>query len=481
MKIRNAILILIFLFISIFVFSIVRLTNWNLERLYRRSFENTFYLLSYIANHYLEYEREIEEQEIENLREISIDIENSVSSLNDSYLSESLQGIWVFRGDLIKGVTYKKNIEKKVIEFYQQNLKDKDTHTIIFIENKPFYLVNFKVDLLNILLLSEAKDISGIRINQLLDSLVISSDLIYFSILDEEQNPLIFSSFYENFLPLKGEGQHIIKTPQGNLFQIEERISDKNFIAGFSMKSLMKIKSINNIFLIVVLVIFIVLEGILLFDFIRFERFKIQKEKEVSLLKEIGALSTGFAHEFRNSLNTLSLLSKGLSEGNKDILKEEIDRMKKVMDSLRLIGTTEIEKEEIILLELINESISLLNSILNNVNIENEIDESLKIYGNRTLLLSSFSNLIQNSIEAKAKNIIIKATQKGKKVNIDIIDDGGGIESEFISKIFEPFFSKKSQSGLGLYLVKKIVEVHNGSIEAISNKNTVFRIILKAK
>lgn len=478
MKIRNTILILIFLFISIFVFSIVRLTNWNLERLYRSNFENTFYLLSYIADHYLEHEEEIEDIEIENLREISINIKNNINSLNDFYLSDSIQGIWVFKGDLIKGVTYKKNFEKKVIDFYKQNLKDKDTQTIIFIENKPFYLVNFKVDLLNILILSKAKDISGIRINELLDSLVVSSDLIYFSILDEEQNPLVFSSFYENFLPLKGEGQHIINTPQGNLFQIEERISDKNFIAGFSMSSLMRIKSINNIFLIVVLVIFIVLGGILLFDLIKFERFKIKKEKEVNLLKEIGALSTGFAHEFRNSLNTLSLLSKGLSEGNKDILKEEIVRMKKVMDSLRLIGTTEIEKEEIILSEFINESTSLLNSILNNVSIKKEMDKSLKIYGNRTLLLSTFSNLIQNSIEAKAENITIKAIQKGKRVNIDVIDDGVGIQNEFINKIFDPFFSKKSQSGLGLYLVKKIVEVHNGSIEAINNKKTVFRIVL---
>jgi signal transduction histidine kinase len=478
MKIRNTILILIFLFISIFVFTIVRLTNWNLERIYRRSFENTFYLLSYISNHYLEHEKELEEIEIENLREISIDIENNISSLNDSYLSESIQGIWVFKESLLKGVTYKKNFEKEVIDFYKQNLKDKDTYTIIFIENKPFYLVNFKLDLLNILMLYETKGISEIRINQLLDSLVVSSDLIYFSILDKEQNPLIFSSFYENFLPLKGEGQYIIETPQGNIFQIEERISDKNFIAGFSMNSLMKIKSFNNIFLIVVLVIFIALEGILLFDFLKFERFKIEKEKEVNLLREIGALSTGFAHEFRNSLNTLSLLSKGLSEVNKDILKEEIDRMKKVMDSLRLIGTTEIEKGGIVLSELINESISLLKSILNNVNIEKEIDESLKIYGNRTLLLSAFSNLIQNSIEAKAKNIIIKATQKGKKTSIDIIDDGAGIEIEYINEIFNPFFSNKSQSGLGLYLVKKIVEVHNGSIEAIKNKKTVFRIVL---
>ncbi len=478
MKIRNTILILIFLFISIFVFSIVRLTNWNLERIYRRSFENTFYLLSYISNHYLEHEKEIEEQEIDNLRERSIDIKNNINSLNNSYLSESIQGIWVFKGSLLKGVTYKKNLEKEVIDFYKQNLKDKDTYTTIFIENKPFYLVNFKFDLLNILLLYDAKGVSGIRINELLDSLVVSSDLIYFSILDAEQNPLVFSSFYENFLPLKGEGQHIVKTPQGNLFQIEEKISNKNFIAGFSMSSLMKIKYINNIFLIVFLVIFIVLGGVLLFDFLKFERFKIEKEKEVSILKEIGALSTGFAHEFRNSLNTLSLLSKGLSEENKDILKEEINRMKKVMDSLRLIGTTEIEKEEIVLSELINESISLLKNILNNVNIENEIDKSLKIYGNRTLLLSAFSNLIQNSIEAKAKSIIIKATKKGKRVNIEVIDDGVGIKKEFINKIFDPFFSKKSQSGLGLYLVKKIVEVHNGSIEAIKNKKTVFRIVL---
>ncbi|MBA7667768.1 Sensor protein ZraS [subsurface metagenome] len=310
----------------------------------------------------------------------------------------------------------------------------------------------------------------------MLDSLVTSSDLIYFSILDQNETPLIFSSLYENFLPLKGEGQHIIKTPQGNIFQIEEKISDKNFVSGFAMGPLLRIQSTNNLFLIFMISVFIVLEGILLFDFVKFEKFKIKKEKEVNVLKEIGALSTGFAHEFRNSLHTLSLLTKGLNEENKNILNEEIERMKSVMDLLRLIGTTEIDKKEIKISEILDESISLLKNMiaLNNVRIEKNIDENIKVNGNRTLLVTAFSNLIKNSIESESKNIIIMASQKGSDIKIDFVDYGVGIDSEIIDKIFEAFFSKKGQSGLGLYLVKKIVEVHNGSIEAISNKNTVF-------
>ena len=68
-----------------------------------------------------------------------------------------------------------------------------------------------------------------------------------------------------------------------------------------------------------------------------------------------------------------------------------------------------------------------------------------------------------------------------KNYQIDIIDQGEGIKSENLNKIFEPYFStKRSGVGLGLAIVKKIVKEHGGEINVSSepSKGTIFSIIL---
>ncbi|MCF6151606.1 MAG: hypothetical protein E3K38_04805 [Candidatus Kuenenia stuttgartiensis] len=73
--------------------------------------------------------------------------------------------------------------------------------------------------------------------------------------------------------------------------------------------------------------------------------------------------------------------------------------------------------------------------------------------------------------------------EEKKVVEILIKDSGSGIEKDFLPKIFDPFFSKfknKSGTGMGLSLANKIVQMHNGTIEAesIVGKGTSFRVTL---
>jgi signal transduction histidine kinase len=114
------------------------------------------------------------------------------------------------------------------------------------------------------------------------------------------------------------------------------------------------------------------------------------------------------------------------------------------------------------------------------VAIKKDIDEDDLIQGNRPLLVTAFSNIIKNCIEARARTIKISTHKKAKKVRIDIADDGKGIDRAIIDEIFDPFFSKKGQSGIGLYLTKRIVELHDGKIELIRNRYTIFSVILPA-
>ena len=95
-------------------------------------------------------------------------------------------------------------------------------------------------------------------------------------------------------------------------------------------------------------------------------------------------------------------------------------------------------------------------------------------------------NLIKNAIESfdsnEKGNIAINLKREKKWINIDVLDNGCGIEEENILKIFEEGTSieKKDGSGLGLAISKKIIESHDGeiSVESTYNKGTTFHIQL---
>jgi two-component system sensor histidine kinase HydH len=92
-------------------------------------------------------------------------------------------------------------------------------------------------------------------------------------------------------------------------------------------------------------------------------------------------------------------------------------------------------------------------------------------------------NLLNNAIEASAEGGIVAVTafRKGKTLLLDVSDEGGGIPSNRRSEVFLPFFSTKpSGTGLGLTIVKRIVEAHRGRVEILDNpqKGATFRIVL---
>jgi len=247
------------------------------------------------------------------------------------------------------------------------------------------------------------------------------------------------------------------------------------------MTPLDRIISFNILFLLVVIICFAGLLGFLLFNFSKTERYRIDKEKEILHLEEIGALSSGFSHEIRNSLNTLSLLARNMEGEEGDVLKEEVKRMNVVMDSIKLLILSEIDKESLSINQVVDEAISLIDNKDNFVEIKKEYVTGLEIEGNRALLVSVFSNIFKNAIEANADEITVTLRKTGNILRIVITDNGEGIGKDKAERVFEPFYSNKSQSGLGLYLARKIIEYHGGSIKLESGKETKVDILLPIK
>ncbi|HAB26700.1 MAG TPA: two-component sensor histidine kinase, partial [Xanthomarina gelatinilytica] len=103
--------------------------------------------------------------------------------------------------------------------------------------------------------------------------------------------------------------------------------------------------------------------------------------------------------------------------------------------------------------------------------------KDIKAKFDRTQLIRVITNLVKNGIQAipneqEDKRIVVRVSEENNHVVIEVSDNGIGISEENSQKIFEPKFTTKSSGmGLGLGMVKNIVETYHGSITFTSQKN----------
>ncbi len=104
-----------------------------------------------------------------------------------------------------------------------------------------------------------------------------------------------------------------------------------------------------------------------------------------------------------------------------------------------------------------------------------DLEEQIFIYGDRVLLQMAINNLIDNALKYSGKDdtITLKLYKEDKYILMQIIDQGQGISDDEKEKVFEKYYrSAKRQAkgtGLGLYLTKRIVKQHSGSIDVTDN------------
>lgn len=119
--------------------------------------------------------------------------------------------------------------------------------------------------------------------------------------------------------------------------------------------------------------------------------------------------------------------------------------------------------------------------------LEKRLDPALpRIVGNRTQLQQVFVNLVTNAVQAVEPNsgrITIGTFGREDGVEIEVCDNGKGMERAILERIFEPFFRTKPPgegTGLGLSIVQTIIEKHSGRIAVKSEpaRGTAFRIWL---
>ncbi len=250
-----------------------------------------------------------------------------------------------------------------------------------------------------------------------------------------------------------------------------------------------------------------------------FEEYKQAQEKisTAEKLASIGGLAEGVAHQIRNRLHQFSIISgelkyeiKDFEDKNKSIidtneklnetfnyikelslsLKSNVDRINEIIRGILDFAKMEAKHtmfEHFPLKEVVDLAYDMLkikHNIPNNLSFVRNFNDTDTIFAIKSQILEVIYNLIDNAFEAieekdytlpkeqavKIQNKIeISLIKKQDITTIHIFDNGIGIKEENISKIFIPFFttksSRKSGTGIGMYIVKRLItENHKGKI-----------------
>jgi PAS domain S-box-containing protein len=223
-----------------------------------------------------------------------------------------------------------------------------------------------------------------------------------------------------------------------------------------------------------------------------------EKLRQADRLAALGTLSAGLAHEIKNPLSAIKtfvqlLSQKGANPSFMDrfnnTVPREIDRINQLVEDL--LELTRTRKRSFVHLDvrtLVTQVIDLHGEEMKRKHIafEGRLDpETPLIRGDSETLFRALSNLVINSIQAMPNGgqlsiSSLKEDSGSPLVKMIIEDSGIGMDQTTLKNLFNPFFTTKEKGvGLGMALVRKIVEDHRGTIEAISDKDKGTTFILR--
>lgn len=228
-------------------------------------------------------------------------------------------------------------------------------------------------------------------------------------------------------------------------------------------------------------------------------------------MASLGTLSAGVAHEINNPLTflitNLSLIADNAERlrriGNvneqdeaiaqmKESIQECLDganRIKRIVQDLLVFSHASAERTKLAdINEVIDSTLRIVwNELKYKADITKDYKAQTRIWLDTNKISQVLLNLIVNASDAiKAKTaqdkglISLATKEEGDFIIIDVSDNGCGMDKSLLQRIFDPFFTNKGGTGLGLYVSKKIILSHGGQLSVASTpgKGTAFTIKL---
>jgi len=241
------------------------------------------------------------------------------------------------------------------------------------------------------------------------------------------------------------------------------------------------------------------------------KRAKSQLELANHRLKEMDELKDDFlatvTHELRTPITSIRAFSEILFDNPElelddrqhylQIINKETERLSRLISQVLDLekydsGKQKLLLEEVYVKELIQESINSIKSLADEkkLNLLVDVDpELLNMILDKDKMMQVLINLLSNAVKFTESGglIQVSALRRDDQVVLSVKDTGRGIEPEYQELIFDKFFQARNQtirkpkgSGLGLAICRKIVELHGGTIEVLSEpgKGATFVITL---
>ncbi len=219
-----------------------------------------------------------------------------------------------------------------------------------------------------------------------------------------------------------------------------------------------------------------------------------------SRLAAMGEMVHNIAHQWRQPLNALGLLISNLRDDfyyrevtaetlDRDVAtaRRLIERMSTTIDDFRDFFRPDREKIAFDVAEAVNDAIFIVGAALkhNRIDIATELPPGVMAVGFPNQYAQAVLNLLVNAkeaiVEKKIANgqIHIALEKTDGEATLTVEDNGGGIPEAVLPKLFDPYFTTKEQgSGIGLYMVKTIIERNMGGSISAANIQNGARFIL---
>ncbi len=288
------------------------------------------------------------------------------------------------------------------------------------------------------------------------------------------------------FAPLRGEylGGGFTADVLG-VIEIEQNLS-LEYEAIFRIQILVISTSTALMGALYVVLIFVVKRGEGIIQTRAMERLRLKERlSQAEKLSAIGVMAAGISHEIRNPLGIIrssaELLKKKVIQHDPtntipDIIVEESSRLNQIItEFINYAKPPSPNLSACVIEEVIDKILTFLASQIEEDGyiIKKKYQNAIPdIMADASMLYQSFLNILMNAMQSMPEGgrIQIEVSSKDNVVTVHFDDEGQGIPEDNLEKIWDPFFTTKEKgSGLGLGIVKNIIEAHNGSIQ-ISNR-----------